>query len=68
MDSRARSWVKAVLWNVIGFTVMSLVGIAVTGSASLGGALALANTGLGLMTYVIYERVWARVSWGRAHE
>jgi uncharacterized membrane protein len=36
-----------------------------TGSAALGGALAVANTALGFVAYVLYERCWARVSWGR---
>lgn len=65
MDTTRRSWVKAVLWNLIGLAMMSLVGMLVTGSVALGGALALANTALGLVVYVIYERVWARVRWGR---
>ncbi len=27
--------------------------------------MALVNAALGLMTYVIYERFWARIGWGR---
>ena len=23
---------------------------------------------MGLPTYILYERIWARVCWGRAHE
>jgi len=38
-----------------------------TGSALVGGTMALINTGIGLTTYVIYERVWARITWGRSH-
>jgi uncharacterized membrane protein len=33
----------------------------------VGGIMALVNTGLGFVTYLIYERVWAGISWGRAH-
>ena len=67
MDTRARTWVKAVLWNVIGLAVMTLVGFVLTGSATVGGTMALINTTIGLTTYVIYERIWSRVQWGRAH-
>ncbi len=65
MDTRARTILKAILWNLLGLATMSLVGLAMTGSAALGGALAVANTALGFVAYVLYERCWARVSWGR---
>jgi uncharacterized membrane protein len=65
MDTRARTILKAILWNLLGLASMSLVGLLMTGSAALGGALAVANTALGFVAYVLYERCWARVSWGR---
>jgi uncharacterized membrane protein len=65
MDTQSRSIVKAILWNLIGFLMMSAVGIVATGSVSLGSTLALVNTALGFLSYVIYERIWARVRWGR---
>ena len=65
MDSGKRTMVKAVLWNAIGLTVMALVGLALTGSLTVGGAMAVVNTVIGLCFYVIYERVWAGIAWGR---
>lgn len=65
MESRARSLVKALCWNLLGLAMMSLVGLAMTGSAALGGAMAAINTGIGFVSYLIYERFWARVRWGR---
>lgn len=65
MDTRGRTILKAILWNLLGLVSMSLVGLLMTGSAALGGALAVANTALGFVAYVLYERCWARVSWGR---
>lgn len=44
---------------------MSFVGLIATGSAAIGGGLALVNTAIGLTLYVIYERIWAGISWGR---
>ena len=67
METRRRSLVKAMIWNVIGLAMMTLVGLSATGSVTVGGAMALVNAGLGFVTYLIYERVWARISWGRAH-
>lgn len=67
MDSNGRTILKAILWNILGFAMMSLVGFAMTGSVGLGGAIAIVNTVIGLASYVLYERLWARISWGRAN-
>ncbi|WP_120632946.1 DUF2061 domain-containing protein [Ruegeria sp. EL01] len=65
METRRRSVVKAVVWNAMGLAVMTAVGLIATGSAAVGGAVALVNTAIGLTMYVVYERVWAGISWGR---
>lgn len=49
----------------MGLAVMTVVGLVATGSAAVGGTLAIVNTAIGLTMYVIYERVWAGISWGR---
>ena len=67
METRKRSLVKALIWNVIGLVSMALVGFLATGSASVSVTVALINTCLGFTMYVMYERVWARVRWGRHH-
>ncbi|AXT28455.1 DUF2061 domain-containing protein [Ruegeria sp. AD91A] len=65
METRRRSVVKAIVWNAMGLATMTLVGLVATGSVAVGGALALINTAIGLTLYVIYERLWAGISWGR---
>jgi len=65
MDTGQRTVIKAVLWNVIGLSMMAFIGILFTGSIAIGGTIALANTLIGFLSYLIYERVWARISWGR---
>ncbi|WP_095590319.1 DUF2061 domain-containing protein [Actibacterium ureilyticum] len=65
METRKRTMVKAVLWNLIGLLAMLAVGFAATGSLALGGGMALVNTGLGFTLYILYERVWSRIAWGR---
>lgn len=67
METRKRTLVKAIVWNIIGLTVMALVGLVMTGSAAVGGAMAVINTGIGLAMYIVYERVWSRIPWGRWH-
>ncbi|MGB7261889.1 MAG: DUF2061 domain-containing protein [Albidovulum sp.] len=65
MDTNKRTLTKAVLWNLLGLAVMSLVGFALTGSVATGGAMALINSVIGFVTYVAYERLWSRITWGR---
>ncbi|WP_425043642.1 DUF2061 domain-containing protein [Primorskyibacter sp. S87] len=65
METRCRSLVKAVIWNMMGLCVMTLVGLIATGSAALGGTLAVVNTLIGLTLYVVYERIWSGIRWGR---
>lgn len=65
METRRRTIVKALVWNVIGLTVMALVGLILTGSAAVGGLIAMVNTAIGLACYFLYERVWAHIAWGR---
>ncbi|MDR9428918.1 MAG: DUF2061 domain-containing protein [Salibaculum sp.] len=67
METPRRSLLKAVIWNMIGLLCMSLVGLAMTGSVALGGAMAVVNAAMGFGLYVLYERVWAHIRWGRLH-
>ena len=67
METRLRSIVKAVIWNLIGLSVMAVVGLVVTGSLTEGGVMAAINTAIGFATYMIYERVWSRIHWGCRH-
>lgn len=65
MESRRRTLTKALIWQALGLVLMILVGWALTGSAAVGGGIALTNTLIGFVSYVLYERLWARIDWGR---
>ncbi len=65
MDSGKRTILKAIVWNLLGLATMALVGFLATGSVAQGGGIALANTLVGLVCYVVYERLWSRITWGR---
>lgn len=67
METTKRTVLKALLWNALGLASMTLTGFFFTGSATLGGALAVLNTGIGFVVYLIHERIWARIAWGRRH-
>lgn len=65
METRARTVVKSVLWTLLGLVVMVGVGFAFTGSLAVGGGMAAINAVLGFLTYLVYERVWSGIRWGR---
>jgi len=65
METGKRTFLKTIIWQILGLLTMSFVGYAITGSIISGGALALANTGVGIVTYITYERIWSRINWGR---
>ncbi len=64
MESHARSLIKALIWNLIGFVSMMLVGLATTGSWAVGLTTAAVNVCLGFTLYFVYERFWSTVRWG----
>jgi len=66
MDSAKRTLLKAALWQIVGIFTMGVVGFFMTGSVAQGLGLALANTAVGVVTYILYERLWARICWGRS--
>ena len=65
LDTRRRTLVKAVVWQLLGFATMALTGWIFTGSATQGGVIAVTGTFCGFVTYFIYERVWSGIRWGR---
>ncbi|OKL45560.1 DUF2061 domain-containing protein [Pseudovibrio exalbescens] len=65
MDTQLRTIVKSCFWQLTGLVVMMGVGFLFTGSYLTGGLMALVNAGIGFTTYFVYERIWARINWGR---
>ena len=65
METPKRTLVKAVVWMAVGLVMMALVGLLFTGSVAVGGLMALVNSAIGFVSYMAYERLWSRISWGR---
>ncbi len=65
METRLRSVTKAGLWTALGLMAGAIVGFLFTGSFLVGGTMAAINSFIGLVTYVVYERVCDRITWGR---
>jgi uncharacterized membrane protein len=65
MERKERIFAKALTWQLCGLIMMAVLGFIMTGSWRSAGGLSLASAGLGLISYVIHEKLWAGVSWGR---
>lgn len=65
METQRRTLAKAATWQLSGLAVMTAITFVVTGSWGQGGVVALTGAAVGSVTYVLHERAWARVRWGR---
>lgn len=66
MENKKRTWTKALTWQAIGLLMMTAVNYLYLGNFHQGMGLSLLLTLQGLLTYVVHERLWARVRWGTA--
>lgn len=64
METRKRSLVKAVSWQVWGLVTMALLGFVMTGSIRTGGQLAVFSAMIGFLCYLLHERIWSAIRWG----
>lgn len=65
MESPRRTIAKAVSWQTLGLFSMAVIGFLFTGSVQAAGSMAIVTTACGAVSYVLHERVWNRITWGR---
>lgn len=65
MESPARSIVKAITWQLLGLFTMTALAWLATGSLVAAGGLAISGALSGFVCFILHERLWARISWGR---
>lgn len=65
MESTTRTIVKAATWQATGLLTGTLIAYVFTGSFTASGGIALSGAASGAIFYVLHERLWARVGWGR---
>jgi uncharacterized membrane protein len=58
---------KAVSWQILGLLSMVLIGYFFTGSLTAAGSMAIFTTILSSICYVMHERAWNRIPWGRVN-
>ena len=65
METRTRSIVKAISWQLLGLITMTALAWLSTGSLQAAGGLAIAAAAIGFLFYILHERLWGCISWGR---
>jgi uncharacterized membrane protein len=65
MDTTTRTLAKAVTWNILGITVMTVLNYPHTGSLAGALWLAVSVSTLGFISYLVHEKAWNAVRWGR---
>jgi uncharacterized membrane protein len=65
METKRRSFVKALSWRVFATVITASVAYALTGKASFALQIGLIDTCIKVFVYFAHERVWQRVPYGR---
>lgn len=65
MDTKTRSWVKSIVWRLIGIFLLGAIAYLITGSWKDMTIITVLFHGIRVILYYYHERVWERISWGR---
>lgn len=68
MESVRRTAAKTLSWRVLGTLTTGLLTWAITGRVGLAATIGAADTAVKLGVYFLHERLWDRISYGRAKE
>ncbi len=65
MDTKSRSFAKAVSWRVIATFITAAIVYAYTGEAQFAATVGISDTALKFFLYFLHERTWNTVAYGR---
>ena len=65
MDTKKRSWVKSIVWRIIGIVLLGIISYLVTGNIKDMTLITVLFHGIRLVMYYFHERLWERISWGK---
>ena len=65
MDTRLRSWVKSIVWRIIGIILLGVISYLITKSWKEMTLITALFHGIRVIMYYFHERIWERISWGR---
>jgi len=65
LETRARAWVKSIIWRILGIAILGIISWFATHSLKEMTMITLLFHGIRIILYYFHERVWNRISWGR---
>ena len=65
LESRKRSWVKSLVWRVVGVVLLGAIAYWVTGNWEQMTIITLIFHGVRVVLYYTHERIWDQIAWGR---
>jgi uncharacterized membrane protein len=65
MDTTPRTVAKSLTWQGLGLLTGTVIGFCFTGSVLASGGIALTGAISGTVFYILHEKLWSRVQWGR---
>lgn len=65
MDKKIRSWVKSIIWRVIGIILLAGIVYFITGNWEEMTIITVLFHGTRVIMYYYHERWWEHISWGR---
>jgi uncharacterized membrane protein len=64
-ETTSRSLVKTLTWRITGSSSTFLIAYLITGSIGASSGIAIVQMIVNTVLYLIHERVWSRIGWGR---
>jgi uncharacterized membrane protein len=66
METTRRSIAKAISYRIFGTLTTTALVLLVIGQLELAAAIGLADTLFKIVVYILHERAWNRIAYGRA--
>ncbi len=64
-EQKRRSWLKSLVWRVIGIFVLGGISWAITRNWEQTSVITITFHTIRLVLYYVHERYWDNVEWGR---
>jgi uncharacterized membrane protein len=64
-ETLRRSIAKSLVWRATGILILGTLSYLLTGDWREAGAIAVTFNAISMSLYVLHERIWNRVQWGR---
>lgn len=65
MDTFNRTFAKTATYRLTTFVFTYLITFIITGATALSTTMAVLSLTIGALSFIVHERLWTRVKWGR---